>query len=64
MSLYLEVRLQDEAGKWSGPVRHDAVNGTFPTAGITVEEGQRAAKDFAHLQRDRRPFVLRIGFSE
>lgn len=68
MSLHLEVRWQDDEGRWNTRAeRLDVVDGMFyPSTvpdGITVEQAQQLARASSHSPLDRRAYALRIGFS-
>ena len=68
MSLHLEVRWQDDDGRWSSTFeRLDVVDGLFYPCtlpgGITVEQARQLARASAGHPLERRPYTLRIGFS-
>lgn len=67
MSLHLELRWQAEDESWDGE-RVDCVDGMFSVRSLghslTVEQARQMAKASSFMKLERRPYALRIGFSD
>lgn len=67
MSLHLEVRWQDDEGRWTGFERAECVGGMFYPGhlpdGVTVQQARELSRPSSHVMLKYRPYALRIGFS-